>query len=259
MPVTPLRGAKAEGTKSDIRRAPFRKDKTDDDAYPSGARRDLLAAEVLGKAAELFASQGFAATSLKDVADAVGLQRSSIYYYYPNKDALLAELIQGATLPVTQIFKEVEAEALPVLGKIKEVVRRLVLWVGDPQTHFRLMDRCEAELPPAIAKLHTYAKRHVLNETIKLIDAAVLAGEARAKDTRVSAFSIIGMTMWTAWWFQPGQGRSLEDVAAEIADNAIAVLQRTDAAKHAATVHDLTREIRDSLALIDRLTAPTER
>ena len=258
MPVTPLRAAKAESNKSDIRRATFRKDKNEDDPSSSGARRDLLAAEVLVKAAELFASRGFAATSLKDVADAVGLQRSSIYYYYPNKDALLAELIQGATLPVAQIFKEVGAEALPLLDKIREVVRRLVLWVGDPRTHFRLMDRCEAELPPTIARLHTYAKRHVLGEMIKLIDAAVLAGEARAKDVRISALSIIGMTMWTAWWFQPGQGRSLEDVAAEIADNAIALLQRADGARRATDVHDLTREIRDNLALIDRLATSTQ-
>src|SRR5580700_7686911 len=94
-----------------------------------GPRRDLLAADVLDKAAVLFATQGFAATSLKDVADAVGLQRSSIYYYYPNKDALLSELIQGVTLPVTRIFREVEAEELPALAKIREVVRRIVLWV----------------------------------------------------------------------------------------------------------------------------------
>ena len=72
----------------------------DDNGSGAGVRRDLLAAEVLDKAAALFATRGFAATSLKDVADAVGLQRSSIYYYYPNKDALLKELIQGVTLPV---------------------------------------------------------------------------------------------------------------------------------------------------------------
>ena len=76
-------------------------------------------AEVLDKAAILFASKGVAATSLKDVADAVGLRRSSIYYYYPSKDALLHELIQGATQPVLQIFKHVDAEGLSPLVNIR--------------------------------------------------------------------------------------------------------------------------------------------
>src|SRR5471030_861326 len=113
----------------------------------NGARRELLAAKVLDKAAALFASQGFAATSLKDVADAVGLQRSSIYYYYPSKDALLEELIQGVTVPMVRIFRDVGAQKLSPLATLREVVRRLVLWVADPKTHFRLMDRSEAELP----------------------------------------------------------------------------------------------------------------
>ncbi len=126
------------------------------DADPAtGPRRELLAAEVLDKAASLFAKQGFAATSLKDVADAVGLQRSSIYYYYPNKDALLLELIEGVTLPVARIFRDIEAEGLSPLDKIREVVRRIVLWVADPHTHFRLLDRSEAELPEASSQNYT--------------------------------------------------------------------------------------------------------
>ncbi len=163
-----------------------------DDSPATGARRELLAADVLDKAATLFASQGFAATSLKDVADAVGLQRSSIYYYYPNKDALLKELIQGVTLPVAKIFAEVEKEGLSPLAKIREVVRRpAFFWAADPHTHFRLMDRSEAELPDTIAIMHKKAKRQVLGEMIKRwLEAAVLAGEARAVDLRIGALSI---------------------------------------------------------------------
>jgi len=220
----------------------------------NGARRELLAAKVLDKAAVLFATQGFAATSLKDVADAVGLRRSSIYYYYPDKDALLKELVQGVTLPVTQLFLDIEKEGLPPLAKIREVVRRLVIWVADPRTHFRLMDRSEADLPDAIASMHKKAKRHVLAEMIKLIETAVLAGEARSVDLRVCALSILGMTMWTAWWFQPDRGQSLEGVANEIADNAVATVKRTRPVKQVTAVADLTREIRDNLALIERMT-----
>jgi AcrR family transcriptional regulator len=223
------------------------------------ARRELLAAKVLDTAAILFASQGFAATSLKDVADAVGLQRSSIYYYYPDKDALLKELIQGVTSPVMKLFLEVEKEGLSPLAKIREVVRRLVLWVGDPHTHFRLMDRSEADLPDMIAATHKRAKRHVLAEMIKLIEAAVLAGEARSADLRICAFSILGMTMWTAWWFQPEHGQSLEDVANAIADNAVAVVKRTRPAEQITAVSDLTREIRENLSLIDRMTGKNDR
>lgn len=223
------------------------------DPTAGGIRRELLATEVLDKAAALFAKQGFAATSLKDVADAVGLHRSSIYYYYPNKDALLQELIQGVTLPVAQIFRDVDGEALTPLAKIGEVVRRLVLWVSDPRTHFRLVERSEAELPEAVAIAHKEAKLQILGEMMRLIQAAEQAGEARATDNRVSAFTIIGMTMWTGWWLHPNQERPREEVAQHMAENAMAVVRRVGATQKAATVSALSREIRENLALIERL------
>ena len=105
-----------------------------DNDSANGARRELLAAKVLDKAAVLFASQGFAATSLKDVADAVGLKRSSIYYYYPDKDALLKELVQGVTLPVTQLFLDIEKEELPPL-------LRYVKWCGALSFGLRILVR----------------------------------------------------------------------------------------------------------------------
>ena len=222
---------------------------------PSSARRELLAEDVLDKAAALFAARGFAATSLKDVADAVGLSRSSIYYYYPNKEALLAELIRGVTLPIATMLREVGEQRLAPIDAIREVVRRLVLWVADPHTHFRLMDRSEAELPPAIAKVHAAAKRQILNELIELVDAAILAGEARALESRVTALSIIGMAMWTAWWFQPGHGATLDSVADMVADNARALLHRSPSTKDAATIASLSAEIRENLALIEAMSA----
>ena len=220
------------------------------DAGPA-MRRELLADEVLDKAAVLFAAKGFAATSLKDVADAVGLSRSSIYYYYPNKDALLAALIEGVTLPVANIFRDVD-QGMPPQARIREVVRRLVLWVADPRTHFRLMDQSEAELPPAISKAHVDSKRRILSEMVKLINEAIGAGEARPVDPRIAAFSIIGMAMWTAWWFQPRHGPSIDEVSSTIADNAVASLHRTDGPA-ATTVAELIGEIRDNLSLVEAM------
>ena len=216
-----------------------------------GARRDLLAAQFLQSAAALFAAKGFAATSLKDVADALGMTRSSIYHYYPNKEALLEEIMRGVTVPVARIFADVNAEYVNPLERIREVVRRLVLWVADPVTHFRLLDRSEAELPESIAKLHVRAKRQILSEMIKLVDAAVTSGEARNVDARVTSLSIIGMAMWTAWWFKPNQDQKLEFVANEIAENALASLRRAKSVQRIESISDLTAEIRENLALID--------
>ena len=47
-------------------------------------------------ALELFIQQGFSRTTLKDIADRLGITRAALYYHHPSKDHLIASLVQPA-------------------------------------------------------------------------------------------------------------------------------------------------------------------
>ena len=51
--------------------------------------------EILDAAAELFTTQGFANTSTRSIADAVGIRQSSLYHHFKTKDDILEDLLQG--------------------------------------------------------------------------------------------------------------------------------------------------------------------
>ena len=55
--------------------------------------------EILDAAAELFSQNGYAATSTRAVALAVGVKQASLYYHFPSKEAVLAELLAGTVTP----------------------------------------------------------------------------------------------------------------------------------------------------------------
>jgi TetR/AcrR family transcriptional regulator len=59
--------------------------RTDDRAVP---RSERTRAAILAAAEALFAERGFAETRLEDVAEAVGIRRASIFYYFADKPAL---------------------------------------------------------------------------------------------------------------------------------------------------------------------------
>ncbi|MGN9914155.1 TetR/AcrR family transcriptional regulator [Phytohabitans sp. LJ34] len=55
---------------------------------------DDTKARIRAVAMELFASQGYERTSLREIAERVGMTKASLYYHYPSKQALLLALIQ---------------------------------------------------------------------------------------------------------------------------------------------------------------------
>jgi len=49
--------------------------------------------DILNRALDLFAEQGFSGTSTRQIARAVGVRESALYHYFPSKDAILRELL----------------------------------------------------------------------------------------------------------------------------------------------------------------------
>ncbi|HJW01165.1 MAG TPA: TetR/AcrR family transcriptional regulator [Arthrobacter sp.] len=61
---------------------------------PGATARD----EILDAAAELFTTHGFANTSTRSIADAVGIRQSSLYHHFKTKDDILEDLLEGTVL-----------------------------------------------------------------------------------------------------------------------------------------------------------------
>jgi AcrR family transcriptional regulator len=66
-------------------------------------------AEILGAAAELFAAQGLAATTTRQIADRVGIRQASLYHYFGGKDEILLELLTLSVRPSLQVAAALEA------------------------------------------------------------------------------------------------------------------------------------------------------
>lgn len=218
----------------------------------NGPRRDVLMVEVLDKAAALFASRGFAATSLQDIAKEIGLSRTSIYYYFASKDALLEELVRGVTQRTAEIFADLDGVAgASHAANLAEATRRLVLWVTDPHTHFKLLDRTENELPDELAAMHRDTKRRVLRNMVELIQGGITDGAFKPVNAQVAAFAILGMCNWTAWWFQPSGTLDRKEVADQVATLAVAMVQKSAGTGTARDMKSLVASIRENLDLID--------
>jgi AcrR family transcriptional regulator len=78
--------------------------------------------EILDAAAELFAQRGYAATSTRLIADSVGIRQASLYYHFPNKEQILAELLEATVRPSLTYAGELSAKDLPPATALRDLV-----------------------------------------------------------------------------------------------------------------------------------------
>ena len=73
-------------------------------------RRSLTEADILERAAALFAAHGYAATSLGEVADALGMSRPSLYHYFSSKEEILGRIIDDLTKAGRQALADADVK-----------------------------------------------------------------------------------------------------------------------------------------------------
>ncbi|WP_366816600.1 helix-turn-helix domain-containing protein [Nocardioides sp.] len=70
--------------------------------------------QILEAAAKLFVSQGFAATSTREIADHVGIRQASLYYHFAGKDEILVELLRTTVRPTTDKVEKILNQVPPL-------------------------------------------------------------------------------------------------------------------------------------------------
>jgi len=76
-------------------------------------RRDAMRARILAAARRLFASQGYQATTLREVVEQAGTSIGNCYFYFADKEKLLEALVEEVNSEVGAVIDRAVAEAPP--------------------------------------------------------------------------------------------------------------------------------------------------
>ena len=219
------------------------------------SKKEALRRTVLEAAARLFAQRGFGGTNLQDIADALGISRPALYYYFKSKEEILASLVEEVTIfsghQATQLAAKADFNPSDTL---RQMAFNHAKWLLEHTVQFRVVDRTENDLPAATRRTHDRAKRALLDNFVRTIERGIEVGHFRPVDATVAAFSIIGMCNWTAWWFVPEGRLPAAEVAKSIADLAVAGLRQGDnVLPREFGAEEALRRVRDDLAHLERL------
>jgi AcrR family transcriptional regulator len=182
---------------------------------------------ILETAAGLFDAKGFADTSLNDIGRGMNISRASIYYYFRNKEEILAALVDEVTTAAANLVT-VSPKDKSYAKQLHTLVYNASLWFIAHRHGFRLLHKNEAILPPELAARNADGRRRVFRGWRELIRTGIEAGEFRPVDEGTAAFAVIGMVTWAAWWVDERTATAPRRIALTFAEFAVNALVRTD-------------------------------
>jgi AcrR family transcriptional regulator len=83
---------------------------------------------VLAAAIEVISERGYAATTIQEVADRVGVLKGSLYHYFRSKEELLFRILEESYDQNDKIVQEIRALGLDAYAELMEYLRRISLW-----------------------------------------------------------------------------------------------------------------------------------
>ena len=191
-------------------------------AAPLPSRR----AEICRTAAQLFRDRGFDATSVSDVARALGMTKAGLYHYFESKEALLFEIMSyGLDRVRDEVVVPIRAIRDPEERLHQIVMRHACIATQGRGAVTHLGDEIRALPPSSRRQLEERMRKYVdlVRDTLVELKAA---GRLRDVDTTVAAFSVIGMVLWLPRWFRQDGRLTQQQVAKELAKFVVGGLLR---------------------------------
>src|SRR5437763_11986924 len=165
---------------------------------------DGRAAEVYRTAAQMILQKGYDATSVSDIAAALGITKAGLYHYIHGKTQLLFDIMQYG-------LDELEREVAEPAKKIADPEQRLRFMIG---THARIVTRGHGAvtilvdearaLTPAQNRKMTRRKRAYFDFLRATLRELQEIGKLRDVDVTIAAFGILGTVNWISRWYQQG-------------------------------------------------------
>ena len=164
--------------------------------------------EIIAAAADVFRAKGLAATTLADIAEAVGGDRATLYFYVSSKEEIFDEIVSDVVKANLAIAEQIRDSPDVPADKLRTLMVQLMASYATnyPFLYIYLQENL-AHVPD---KRKDWARefRQVNRRYEAAVQAIVAEGIADGTlsaltDPRVLAYGLIGMMSWTHRWFNP--------------------------------------------------------
>lgn len=179
--------------------------------------RETSRERVLRAATELFATQGYHATGMKDLEKASGLGRSSLYYQFPSKEALLFAIITPYLRELIAFGNRLLDTEMPARERLRELSRGVMRCITENLAAtticFREIHAVTGEHKKDLLALH----REYEQIWSRVLQAGIEEGAFRRADG-LAVKALLGMHHYSYLWLRADGPGTPEEIADSFCD-----------------------------------------
>jgi AcrR family transcriptional regulator len=187
--------------------------------------------DIYRAAAQIICDKGYDATSMNDIADAVGLTKAGLYHHISGKSNLLFGIMnfgldaleEQVILPATAITDPEQRLRMIITNHVQLITSRSTTKGNNPVTI--VLDEV-AGLSVAHRRKITQRKRAYVDFIRDTLTALKAQRKLREVDVTAAAFSLLGMILWLSRWYSPAGRLGPQEVSAEVTKIALGGLLR---------------------------------
>ena len=176
----------------------------------NGTKKDAIAK----KASALFREKGFTATSMRDIAESIGVEAPSLYNHIESKHEILKDICFNIAGLFTSHLREVELSSESFLSKIERVIRFHISMMIDRYEVVYISDHEWKHLPEPFLSDFKHQRRSYRSRLAALLQKGIDSKEISAINPYVAVLTILSAISGIESWHRSGKkidAESLEE------------------------------------------------
>lgn len=181
---------------------------------PLGSMPEGSRGQILNEALRLFAEQGYGGSSIRDLANRVGMKNASLYFHYPSKAHVLAELVRIGHDEHFRRMREALRDSAPDIQSQLTALVRAHVCAHAEYPMLAVVSHAEMHaLPDEFAAPILDVRRQSEMLLFDVIQRGVNVGVFKVPDVQLAMTAIGAMGLRVAHWYTPENGQTPDQIA----------------------------------------------
>ena len=173
---------------------------------------------IIEAAIHLFNQNGYHATSMRDIARAIDIQKPSLYHHFNSKEDILLAILESGMDRLISDLEAIVESSLDCRNKLQAAIQAHAQIIADNPAGAAVFMREDRGLGESYLSKYLDKRDHFERLIRQIVQEGTDTGLFRETDIAITVQALLGMVNWMTRWYRPEGRLTAEQIAERFSD-----------------------------------------